>query len=869
MLLDIAIGQSRNDLRWRGEKWTWEQLVNRCYQVHRSDETFAAYMAGDVEFKQSKKDVGGFVSGWIEGGRRLKTAVLSKQVVTLDVDYAKPDFLERLRATLPVTWVFYTTHSHSPEKPRYRLLVPLDRPVVQAEYEPIARYIAKHLGIEQFDRTCYDLNRLMFWPSASSDGVFESGHNEGQWASADGILAQYNDWRDISSWPVADGEFLSMRVDAAKLEDPRLKPGVIGAFCKMYNVHQLIRTFLSHLYTPTDEPHRYTYVNGSTSKGLLVFGDIHVTSFHNTDPASNQRVCNVFDLMRLHLFGGADDNPDQQMGNRKSFKAAAEYVRNLPEVRKALNIERYSPHEMFGVPDPGQSAQPASHVFQNPPQPLANGFHEVIQAQMPPGPVIMPLNGQISHAASSAIPGAAMAEPAQTYGMAPGDHDWLGELEVDPKGIAKGTMKNIKLILENDPRVKGSFGKDIFAKRIALRGMVPWIIPGRTDEWSNDDDEALEYFLETNYNIYNSEKVRKALNVVANTHGFHPVKEYLESHKWDGVPRIETLFHHFLGVEDNYYTRQVSRKWFTAAVARIYQPGIKFDYMPVFVGKAGLGKSYLIDKLGGKWFSDTSVDLRNKKESMEEMQGVWIMEWGELTSFRTSSIEAVKAFVSKRRDRYRAAYARRTEEHNRQVVFAGSTNVPKFLSDPDGNRRFWPLYVNRSTIQRSVHKDLTEHVRGQLWAEACYLYTMGEPLILDETASAMAEQVQKAHTEEDAREQTIYEYINKPVPLNWHEMYKGERAAFLGLGDFGNQPADQLQPSGDLAPRNKVSVIEIWVEALGGDIRNMTKQNTRIIHDVMRNMDDWDYSVNALHFGYYPRARGFVRKGYEVKTHEK
>jgi predicted P-loop ATPase len=345
------------------------------------------------------------------------------------------------------------------------------------------------------------------------------------------------------------------------------------------------------------------------------------------------------------------------------------------------------------------------------------------------------------------------------------------------------------------------------------------------------------------------------------------VRNYLKAQVWDGVPRIEQLFQYFLGAEDNIYTREVARKWFTAAVARVFQPGIKFDTMLVFVGKAGIGKSYLIDKLGGKWFSDTSVDLRNKKDSMEDVQGVWLMEWGELTSFRTASVEAVKAYVSKRKDRFRAAYARRVETHLRQCVFAGTTNRPEFLSDPDGNRKFWPILVDQVPRRNSVYTDVTEELRGQLWAEACYLYAQGEPLILSAEADKLAEQVQLRHTEIDDREDVIREYINKPVPMEWFKMSKGERAAFLGIGDFGSMPQADLQAAGDLARRDKVSIAEIWVEALGGDLKSMTKLNTRVVHDIMRNMPGWEIAKNPLQFGYFPRARGYVRSGSEVLTH--
>ncbi|HWV28277.1 MAG TPA: virulence-associated E family protein [Dyadobacter sp.] len=864
MLLELATGKSRNDTQWHGDKWPWERLVARCYQVHRSDETYATYQAGNQEFKQSKKDVGGFVSGWLDGGRRAKAAVMSKQILTLDVDYARQDFLQVLRAKLPnVAWIYYTTHSHSPDKPRYRLLIPLDRPAMPAEYEPVARWVAAYLGIEQFDRTCYDLNRLMFWPSCSADGVFDAGHQDGLWTSVDGILAQYSNWRDISQWPVADGEYLAIRADAQQMEDPHMKSGVIGAFCRMYTTRQLIDKFLGHIYVEGTQPNRYTLKNGTTSNGLWVIDDKFVLSFHSSDALGNKPV-NVFDLFRIHLFGGADDNPEQAIGKRESFKKASEYIRELPEVRKAINIENYgfgTANEFFGVPQAQPLSQQPRPTVE--PQIAQNLWQQNIAVGAPvPQGLVQPLNGH-SHAPTAPIAGAAV-QASVNPNVSADANDWLGELEVDGKGKALANVKNVKLIMLNDPRIKDCFARDIFAKQIALRGMVPWIIPGRTSQWTDVDDDALINFFGEHYGINSADIIRRVLNEITARHGFHPVKEYLESLVWDGTPRIEKLFHYFLGAEDNLYTREVSRKWFTAAVARIYEPGRKFDNMIVFVGLGGIGKSLLATRLGGKWFSDTSVDLRNKKESMEEMQGVWIMEWAELTSFRTSSIEAVKAFTSKQTDKYRAAYARRVEDHPRQCVFMGSTNRPEFLSDPDGNRRFWPVHANQVQPQNNVYRDLTPAVVGQIWAEACVMYAQGEELMLEPHVAQLAEYVQKRHTEVDEREHDIVEYLNKPLPADWYKLDKSTRAAYLMQG------IDQMPQDGqeNLIRRDKVCVREIWVELFDGSKRDADRHKTRFIHDIMRNLPDWELAKNPLNVGYFGRQMCYVRKGSGVEVRQ-
>ena len=322
---------------------------------------------------------------------------------------------------------------------------------------------------------------------------------------------------------------------------------------------------------------------------------------------------------------------------------------------------------------------------------------------------------------------------------------------------------------------------------------------------------------------------------------------------WDGVNRIESLFNAFLGVEDSEYTRQVSRKWFTGAVARIFKPGIKFDNMLIFVGAEGIGKSTLINKLGGEWFSDTAIDLKNKVQSMEDLQGVWIMEWAELTSFRTASVEAVKSFVGKQIDRFRVAYGRRVESFARQCIFMGTTNVMDFLNDPDGSRRFWPLLTQVVPIAADVHEQFTEELRAQIWAEAVHLFKSGEKLNLSKELVAIAKAVQQAHTETDDRITLIKSFMDRRIPANWYQMEEAERFTW-------NLNYIEGEAGSGLILRPKICATEIWIEALGGTRLTMTKTNTRFIHNYLRNNHEWEAYSTTTGFGPYGQQKGYSRK---------
>ena len=231
---------------------------------------------------------------------------------------------------------------------------------------------------------------------------------------------------------------------------------------------------------------------------------------------------------------------------------------------------------------------------------------------------------------------------------------------------------------------------------------------------------------------------------------YHPVKEYLGSLKWDGTRRLDTLLIDYLGAEDTPYVRAVTRKTLVAAVARIYQPGIKFDSILVLNGPQGIGKSTLFARLGGQWYSDSlSITDMKDKTAAEKLQGYWILELGELVGIKKMDVETVKSFISRTDDKYRQAYGVNVESHPRSCIIVGSTNSDGgFLRDITGNRRFWPVQV---TGCGKYHPwELTDV--DQIWAEAIERYNSGEELFLTGSLEDEAVSQQREVMEVDERE---------------------------------------------------------------------------------------------------------------------
>lgn len=428
--------------------------------------------------------------------------------------------------------------------------------------------------------------------------------------------------------------------------------------------------------------------------------------------------------------------------------------------------------------------------------------------------------------------------------------DWKDLIQKDNKGKNKCTVNNIKFIIENDPELKDRFARDLFNKKDIVRKSLPWREVNNEEQCVSDlDDAGLRDYLEYEYNITGPQKVKDGLDLIIDKNSFHPIKDYLNSLKWDGKERVNTLFIYYLGANECDYIKQITRKVLAAAVARIFEPGIKFDYVPVIVGKQGQGKSTLIKKLGKQWYSDSFGTVIGK-EAFEQLHGVWIMEMGELAGLKKAEMEPIKHFISKQEDRYRVAYGKRTEEFPRQCVFFGTTNDQDFLRDPTGNRRFWPVQTYVTNPIKSIFNDLDDNEIDQIWAEAVQLYRSGEALYLSKEIEEQAREEQIGHREIDDRTGIIQDYLDKLLPSNWNKLNIFERRQFLS----GNNPFD----SGSEI-RTRVCTAEIWCELFGREQSDMTRYNTKSIHDIMKSMPGWSMCTNPIYVKNYGRQRVYRR----------
>lgn len=779
--LDIALGNSRKTKKWKNKPMQWSELLDRLATVTRTPETVAEYRAMPRSRQAEIKDVGGFVGGYANHGSR--SDIRHRSVLCLDADFADRDLWPDWELLYGKAAAVYSTHKHTPEKPRLRLVVPLARDVSPDEYQAIGRRVAFMLGIDKFDDTSYQPQRVMYWPSCSQDGEYYFKYLDAQLLDPDEVLATYHNWADVSSWPMSSRQAEVVQRSGAKQGDPLEKGGIVGAFCRAYYpIQEAIAEFIP-AYQPCDDPGRYTYTEGSTAAGVVMYDDKFTYSHHGTDPASGQ-TCNAWDLVRLHRFQDldADCDPDKPITSRPSYKAMTQLATDDPKVRAQLVNDR-------------------------------------------------------------------MAEAAADFEELPEDpapDEWKSKLKITEKGAIAQTIENVVTILRHDPAVSGVLALNEMDHNIVARKSMPWRKVTGLSQWVDADDAALRYYLERTYGIASKDKIFDGVNVVAKENAFHPVREYLDACTWDSVPRVETLLIDYLGAEDNAYTRAVTRKALAAAVARIYRPGCKFDYMLTLRGRQGLGKSALIAKLGGEWFSDTFSTMQGK-EAYEQVMGVWLMEVGELAGMRKAEAETIKLYISKQTDRFRPAYGRRLQEFPRQCIFIGTTNETQFLRDTTGNRRFW-VVDTPNTPTKDMWEDLTPATVRLIWAEAVEIYRNGEELFLPKELEKVAREVQEAYEEENPRAGIVADYLERLLPEGWETQDIYTRRQWLETDAQGT------------VRRTSVCTLEIWAEALNGNPDKLDRYAAKEIRDIMAGLPEWRHQGNKrVTVGPYGRQRYYER----------
>ncbi len=771
----VAYGDSRKAKKWRNATITWDELRGRLSSPLRTGETVQEYHRMKSEGRSSAKDKGGFVAGELKDGRRTAVNVICRSMLTLDVDNAKKSFVDEYTALSPYSTFIYSTHSHTPEAPRLRLVIPLTRDISPDEYQAVTRLLASELGINQFDPCSFIPSQLMFWPTVSIDGEYIFKEVEGKALDPDEFLLKYPNWKDPTTLPTTIKEQPLHEKSGSSIENPLEKKGIVGVFCRaLGTIQNAIEEYLPDVYEEV-APNRYKYRPSSSIAGVIIYDDKFAYSNHATDPAYHKE-CNAFDLVRIHKFPDEDE--------KKSFTLMAEWVSSQPEVTSQLLKEKQ---------------EAASREFD----------------------------------------------------------DWKTQLTFDRNNKLVNNLQNIRLIMTHDPFMQRIVFNQL-ADSMEVIGTLPWD-HSETSFWREADDAQLMCYVDQNYGSFSRQNYETAVTKCCDDRKYHPIKNYFASlPEWDKVARVDALLIDYLGAADNPYVRAVTRKTLCAAVARIYEPGKKFDTMLVLNGPQGIGKSTLIARLAMDWFSDslTLSDMNDGKTAPEKLQGYWIHEIGEMAGMKKAELEKVKSFVSRQDDKYRAAFGRRVTSHPRQCVFFGTTNAENgFLRDVTGNRRYW--VVTTPGYGKYRPWNLKKEDVDQIWAEALKMVKEGETLYLSPELEELAKKEQSAAMETDEREGLIRLYLDTLLPENWEQMDLFSRREFL-------RGEDKTFPKGTVR-RMHVSNMEIWCECFGLTKESLKSGESYSVRSMMSRIEGWKRSGEMSRSKLYGQQRIYKRVETELQ----
>lgn len=330
----IAVCNRKTDRKYKNQEQEWEYITTRNRTPIRTSETAEEYPRLPKKQRDALKDHGGFVGGHLKGGIRKNGNVICRSLGALDADHIDvgSDFTTEVKTALPNTEYFiYSTHSHTSQNPRYRLVILFSREVSEDEYPALMRMVANKVGMDYFDDSTYQANRMMFWASCPSNGEFIFEEEHGEPLNPDKYLSMYADWHDVTQWPTSSRQSEVINRTVKEQADPTTKDGMVGAFCRTYGIAAAIDAFLPDVYTPSAVAGRYDYIPADSAAGVVIYNDKFSYSHHTSDPAC-ERLLNAFDLVRVHKFYDEDE--------KKSFNAMCDFASNDENLRLQLAEER-------------------------------------------------------------------------------------------------------------------------------------------------------------------------------------------------------------------------------------------------------------------------------------------------------------------------------------------------------------------------------------------------------------------------------------------------------------------------------------------------------------------------------------------------
>ena len=739
-----------------------------------------------------------YIAGFSKEQKRGDKTLQNREVAILEFDaMSEGECLDVAKHLPGVRAIEHDTFKSRAINPRKRLLVLLDRQVNQKEYGRLISWLASKFSAPM-DDDCYTWSQAMYFPAIPFDGMddYHCQLHEGGALIVDKVLqlAKQLPPRKRGQLTIA-GRTLDEELHeaASKCQDPcQSTVSLVRWWCRAFSNADAIDIFLKDIFTPSCKG-RYQHVNASSKDGGIIYREKGYTGDFFYCHHSN---CDPYAGMLLNAF----DNVRLHLYGHLDKDPDGTPYTQLPSFKKMEKLAETNKiaKKLIEVAE----REDAKEVFQD------------------------------------------------------AGEEWRQELTRDKRHNVVKRAANFQLIAENDPELQ-CIRYDVFHDKYVIEGGA---ILGRETPYLIDEVLAdIAHHVDELYDIIGlspNKVMQDIVTVISKSRRFHPVKEDIESVAWDGKPRVDTLLIRYLGAPDTPLTRAMTRKWMAAAVARIYEPGIKFDYILTLAGKEGTGKSTLLKVLGGDFYNDSFSFGRDPKEMGESVIGYWIIEAAELDGLNKSEIGAAKKFITSQSDNYREAYGRVVKEHPRQCVVAGTTNEECFLRTTTGARRWWIIDVEGAGDPAEWVPCLIAE-RGQIWAEAKVIYEEGEPLFLTASMEAEARELQRGHDRlhGDGIDAALAAWLDIRIPYNWHLKGFDERRNYYRWDVSQNDPVSYKY-------RQLVNARIVKAEHPEPSVQALSSQK---INEIIASTGKWERIPSTVDFSkeygsLYGQEHGWRRK---------
>ncbi|WP_298971745.1 virulence-associated E family protein [uncultured Roseobacter sp.] len=746
--ITVSIGDSTSLGKSKNTETTWKKFKDRFTTPVVTQESFSNYLAMSNQRQLALKGVNGwYMRGPVTDGRRRRNNVQPSDLITLDFDDCDPQLFEDLENGLILhgyELFWHTSRKHTPEKPRVRIIIPLVGKVDRDRYEAASRIIAQMIDPEMqyVDKVSFRPAQMMYFPTVSKNmkKYYCAVTQQGKLADQEKAITRWEknnkaDATDISQLPTTPDEG-KLRLSADKMEDPLSKKGPVGVFCNTYSITELVegkdgeKGILADVYEiverdSTGAASRMSYIHGTSANGAVVYDDLFCYSHHGSDPTQDQTV-NAFDLVRIHKFGKDDEDTedDTSMSKRPSWKMMIEFCADDPNYKLQQAESNYDGLDMLDDDDVDYEGR---------------DLEDEVSGEIN-DPELDDLMGVGIEEVTAHIPKPAKRTSRRRGKLVKPPKDWIAKtLDMSMDGSVKSTLHNVTEIIANDPRLWGKIQYNEFSTKMCLTDdfvvkstTIPDLLvrdPVNGDNWQDRFSETILKMM-SGPRPSNGGKgwglevtdgnLRKAISIVGHLNPFHPIKDYYDDvRKVKPTFDISTVLIRFFGAEDNAYTRQVSELMMIASVARIMNPGCKFDTGIILEGKQGIGKSSGIATLYGKdFFAELDADLGNRQKVAEQIAGKWALEMAELSALNKAESNHAKAFMSRQHDDVRMVFKQEVQPFPRQCVVWGTTNERVYLKDQSGNRRYWPINCGEDYVDVVGIRNF----RDAIWCAAVHAY---------------------------------------------------------------------------------------------------------------------------------------------------